>query len=86
MADADDSTLSLELDHQEALVLLEWLGRRDDVDADDDPTPFELAVQRVLWDVDCQLESSHPAVFASDYDARLQRAIEAVRDEEIGED
>jgi len=48
--------------------------------------PFESAALRLLRDRECMLESAHPHVFASDYESRLQTAIDEVRDETTPED
>lgn len=76
-----DQTVTLQLEHAEALVLFEWLSRRDDPEASRELSPFAAATQRVHWDLECTLEASLPDVFAPDYDARLATAIDEVRDE-----
>lgn len=76
----DDEQITLKLDKHEALVMLEWLDRLEDPDEDEDLPPFESAALRLRRDLECMLESSHPDVFAPDYDSRLDTAIEEVRD------
>lgn len=67
----------LELTHDEAIVLLEFLSRFSDeklLRIDDQ------AEERVLWDICCKLEAWVPEVFDADYDGVLQAARAAVRD------
>lgn len=77
----DDEQITLVLDRHEALVMLEWLDQVEDPDDAEDLAPFESAVFRLRRDLECMLESPHPDVFASDYESRLEAAIEEVRDD-----
>lgn len=57
--------ISLELSHDRALVLFEWLARTG---AGEQPAAFEdQAEQRVLWDLEAVLEKRLVEPFKSDY-------------------
>lgn len=75
-----DERITLGLDRDEALVMLEWLDRLEEPDDIENLTPFESAALRLRWDLESVLESSHPDVLASDYESRLEAAVEEVRD------
>jgi hypothetical protein len=79
---ADDSGeepdgVSIELSHDEALVLFEWLAHRDE--AGDLPLE-DQAEQRVLWDIHAGLESTLEEPFRPDYAKLLAAARNRVRD------
>lgn len=76
---SDDNSITLELTRNEAIVLLEWLGRIDKPDDRGNLDPFEAAVLSVRADVECMLEASHPDIFAADYEDKLENAIDDVR-------
>ena len=73
----DQTTVNIELSHDEALVLFEWLsnfnkmGQRQFSDQ---------AEQRVLWDIESRLESELVEPFQLNYGERLEAARAAVRD------
>jgi hypothetical protein len=73
-----DSKVQIELTGDEALVFFEWIAnfnkREDNVFADQ-------AEQRVLWDIECILESALAEPFAANYDQLLNAARDKVRDE-----
>ena len=90
MYDPDEETLTLELDRQEALVYMEWLFRHEEstdnpYENPDEATAFEMAVQRLHWDLIAMLESTHPDISSHDYEERLDAAVEAVRDPVVDE-
>lgn len=78
--------ITLDLSESEALVMLEWLDRLEEPENLDGLPPFESAALRLRWDLEAMLESVHPYVFASDYESRLETAIDEVRDETTPED
>jgi hypothetical protein len=72
-----DEKITITLSRDEALVLFEFLSRfteQQQLDIRDQ------AEQRVLWDIQADLESALPEPFAHDYDQYLQRARESIRD------
>ena len=69
--------VEIQLEDDEALVLFEFLSRfteQQQLDIRDQ------AEQRVLWDIQADLESALPEPLAHDYDQHLQRARESIRD------
>lgn len=63
--------ISVEISEDEALVLFDWLARfneRKDVDLADQ------AVRRILWDIECSLESVLIQPFSEDYAILLAEA------------
>lgn len=77
-ADPEGDQITLTLDSDEALVMLEWLGRLEDPEDVDNLPRFDSAVVQLRWDLECLLESSHPDVLAPDYESRLETAIDEV--------
>jgi hypothetical protein len=74
--------VTLNLSAHEALVLFDWLARTS---AAGKPVPFaDQAEQRVLWDLECMLESGLAQPLADDYATLLNTARDAVRDEVSG--
>lgn len=70
--------MNLEISEDEALVLFEWLARHSA-----GGLPFDdQAEQRVLWDLETQLESALVAPLRADYAERLAKARANVRDDE----
>jgi hypothetical protein len=70
--------VTLDLSSDEALVLFDWLGRTSDAG---EPVPFaDQAEQRVLWDMECMLESVLVEPFLGEYGYLLESARSAVRD------
>lgn len=68
----DQITIRLSSDH--ALVLFEWLSSRDERDF----SSAHPAEQRVLWDLESQLETKLPMLFDADYAQQLDRARHAI--------
>lgn len=63
-----DRKVALSLSVSEALVLYEWLAREE-------PSHHASgAEQRVLWDIEAQLESALPMLFDADYRDQVARA------------
>ena len=76
---ADDFAVSLKLTADEALVLFEWLAKFNE----QENTSFEdAAEQRVLWDLESQLESLLAEPSAANYKELLAEARSRVRDVE----
>jgi hypothetical protein len=72
-----DNKIHFELSHDEALVFFEWLSRFNKAG----PAKFEdQAEQRVLWDLEGQLESILVEPFESNYGDLLAKARAQVRD------
>ncbi len=69
--------LAIELSHDEALVLHDWLRRFHQRTAE----PFEdQAEQRVLWNLECVLEKALPEVLDPRYEILLAAWRARVRD------
>jgi hypothetical protein len=75
-----EADVTITLTRNEAIVLFELLTRYSD-------GPEELRIddqseQRVLWDMQCQLENTlHEPINNRDYEKRLEEARSKVRDE-----
>lgn len=65
-----DENLSIDLSMDEALVFFEWLATRNE----QAPHTDETAEHRVLWDIEAQLETKLPMLFAPNYSALLDDA------------
>lgn len=65
------STISIVLKHDEALVLFEWLTSLEEIHA---AGMCDAAEQKVLWQVEGQLESMLPDVLLNDYKDRVAAA------------
>lgn len=65
---------------EEALVLLEWLHNFNE---EEHPTLFQdQAEQRVLWDMEAELEKVVSVIFDNNYQEILSKARHKIRDEE----
>lgn len=67
----DAEPVRIELSQDEALVLFDWLCRfndRTDIDFTDQ------AEQRILWDIECSLESVLVAPLLDNYESLLAQA------------
>lgn len=74
-----DEKVVLRLSRAEALALFEWLARLDGAGV----FPFDHeAEQRVLWNVEGQLEKALWEVFDPAYAARLEDARQQILDRE----
>ena len=72
--------IPLQLSHDQALVLFEWLARTGNARV---PVAFEdQAEQRVLWDLESALEAVLPEPLSADYRVKLEVARERIRDSE----
>lgn len=69
--------VSLEVSRDAALVLFEWLARFNESGL---PTFVDQAEQRVLWDLEADLESRLTEPFAADYNSRVAAARATIRD------
>lgn len=63
--------INIHLSTEEALVLFEWLARKDDAEF---ASTLKSAEQKVLWVVESQLEKQI-AVFSSDYKLLVEQAL-----------
>ena len=72
-----DDGVTLELSHDEALVLQNWVYRFNDRG---DAAFEDQAEQRVLWDLECMLESKLAEVVDPRYGELVAAARERVRD------
>ena len=70
--------ISLSLSNEEALVLLNWVFRFNELENDN----FfdDQAEKRVLWDIEAVLEKVITEVFSGNYEEILAKARESVRD------
>ncbi len=71
------ANVTIELSHDEALVLLDWLARMHERD---ELSFADQAERRVLWDLEAMLESALAEPLSADYDALLAAARARVRD------
>ncbi len=71
----ETTTIALSSDHM--LILYELVAR---LNADQHLQFADQAEQRVLWDLECELERKVTAVLAPDYQAQLASARQRVRD------
>jgi hypothetical protein len=75
----DAGRVKIELDHDEAFVLFDFLSRFAEnrvLQIDDQ------AEERVLWDIQCSLEKSLPNIIESDYFRQLKESRDLVRDKD----
>ena len=70
------ASVSLSLSNDEALVLFEWLSREDQKGAI--PTQDE-SEQRVLWELEGQLERALVEPLEGDYSAKVAAARERIK-------
>jgi hypothetical protein len=70
-------SVNIELSNDEALVLLEFLGRIAD---DGDWSVEDSAEIRALWNLECLLEQSLAEVFDPNYGEKIHAARDALRD------
>jgi hypothetical protein len=71
--------LKIELQGDHALVLYDLIAR---LNATGKMTFEDQAEQRVLWDLESELERHLTATFATDYDSQVKKARARVRDTE----
>jgi hypothetical protein len=71
----ETTTITLSSDHM--LILYELVAR---LNADEHLQLADQAEQRVLWDLESQLETKVTAVLAPDYEAQLASSRRRVRD------
>jgi hypothetical protein len=69
--------ITVELTRKEALVLYEYLRRRDD---EDRYVFADQAEQRVLWNLEIALQPQLPEVFAPQYGELVKAAWAELRD------
>jgi len=72
-----ETSIAIELTRDQALVFFDWLARfnkRNHHDFEDQ------AEQRILWDIEADLEKRVTGLFADDYVERLAAARARVRD------
>ena len=74
----EEEGVVINLTNDEALVLLDWLGRVNETS----PTPLieDQAEERVVWDLECVLETVVDVIFSKDYNAFLSEARDRLRD------
>lgn len=73
----DEKEVLLSLSPDEALVFFDWLSRMNE---GEELSFAHQAEQRVLWDIECDLESTLAGPFPSDYAQLLDAARERVAD------
>lgn len=71
--------MKIELTEEEAIILYEWLSTHNE----SEDLPFtDQSEQRVLWDLECQIESKVEAVTSTAYADQLHQARLRIRDPE----
>lgn len=65
-----DENIIITLTTEEALVFFEWLAALNAQDS----IAVETAENRVLWDMEAQLETKLPMLFGPDYAGQLEAA------------
>ena len=79
-ANNENKNIAITLSEYEALVFLEWLHNFNE---EEHPTLFQdQAEQRVLWDMEAELEKVVSITFDSNYQEILSKARQRIRDEE----
>ncbi len=79
-ANNENKNIAITFSEEEALVLLEWLHNFNE---EERPTLFQdQAEQRVLWDMEAELERVVSATFDNNYQEILSKARQKIRDEE----
>ncbi len=79
-ANNENKNIAITFSEEEALVLLEWLRNFNE---EERPTLFQdQAEQRVLWDMEAELEKVVSATFDNNYQEILSKARQKIRDEE----
>ena len=73
----EDEAIRVELSHDDALVLFDWLSRTDGSVPISDP-----AEQDALWRLEAQLEKQLAEVISSSYDAAVEAARRRLRPRE----
>lgn len=73
-----NKNISIAISEEEALVLLDWLNRFNEAEH---PTLFQdQAEERVLFDLEAELERVVTGTFSADYKSLLTKAREQIRD------
>lgn len=79
-ANNEKRNISITLSEDEALVLLEWLHNFNE---EERPTLFQdQSEERILFDLEAELEKVISGTFAEDYRSILSKARERIRDKE----
>ncbi|MBW3518754.1 hypothetical protein [Flavobacterium sp. NKUCC04_CG] len=79
-ANNEKKNIAITLSEYEALVFLEWLHNFNE---EEHPTLFQdQAEQRVLWDMEAELEKVVSITFDGNYQEILSKARQRIRDEE----
>jgi len=79
-ANNENKNIAIIISEEEALVLLEWLHNFNE---EEHPTLFQdQAEQRVLWDMEAELEKVVSVTFDINYQEILSKARQKIRDEE----
>lgn len=79
-ANNENRNVSITLSEDEALVLLEWLHNFNE---EERPTLFQdQSEERILFDLEAELEKVISGTFAEDYKDILSKAREKIRDKE----
>lgn len=70
---------SIELSEDELIILSDWLSHVIDHEG---KNFRDQAEQRILWDLNCQLEKLNDFIFSPNYNNRLHAAYSRVRNQE----
>jgi hypothetical protein len=80
-ASNESRNIAITFSEEEALVLLEWLHNFNE---EEHSTLFQdQAEQRVLWDIEAELEKVVSVTFDSNYQDILSKARQKIRDDEL---
>lgn len=79
-ANNENKNIAITFSEEEALVLLEWLHNFNE---EEHPTLFQdQAEERILFDLEAELERVVSATFDNNYQEILSKARQKIRDEE----
>ncbi|MDR2010638.1 MAG: hypothetical protein LBQ22_09170 [Bacteroidales bacterium] len=79
-ANNENRSIAIKFSEEEALILLEWLHNFNE---EEHPTLFQdQSEERVLFDLESELEKVVSVTFDSNYQEVLSRARQKIRDEE----
>lgn len=79
-ANGENKDVVLKFSKEEALVLLEWLHNFNEVEH---PSLFQdQAEERILFDIEAELEKVISATFDSNYQEIISKARQKIRDEQ----
>ena len=72
--------INIEITKNEAIVLFDFLARFNEIE--ENPVFVDQSEQRILWNLECILETKIEESFGSDYEKLVKQAREIIRDKE----